>query len=229
MVASGENPLPTNGVLMVEGQDDKHMVWQLCRRDSSSFSVSRYGYEMSVTLLTQSTAFLIAEQGSRSDLLKAIRQQIVSSRTQAVGVLVDADDDLNKCWDDLVREFLRADVQLPVQPDLGGTIIPEQGFFPRIGIWLMPDNRTGGELENFVLGMIPDDDPEWPLAQDFIEKIPCGDRKFAPEKIDKAKVYAWLAARKEPGRIGAAIGANDLYVGNPLCRDFLSWLTKLFG
>ena len=229
MVASGANPLPTNGVLMVEGQDDKHMVWQLCRRDSSSFSVSRYGYEMSVTLLTKSTTFLIAEQGSRPDLLKAIRQQIVSSRTQAVGVLVDADDDLNKCWDDLAREFLRADVQLPVQPDLWGTIIPEQGFFPRIGIWLMPDNRTGGELENFVSGMIPDDDPEWPLAQDFIEKIPCGHRKFAPEKIDKAKVYAWLAARKEPGRMGAAIGANDLYVGNRLCRDFLSWLTKLFG
>ena len=229
MVAYLVNTSEVDRVLLVEGQDDKHMVWQLCKRDDSSFSATRSGHDMSVTLHSQSTAFLISDKGSRSELIKSIRQEVITSRRQAVGILVDADDDSGKCWEAVVNGFSRTDAQLPSSPDPVGTIIPEQDYQPRIGIWLMPDNKSQGELEDFTLQMISPSDTVWPLSLSYVENIPESDRKFTSEKSDKAKLYAWLAARKDPGRMGAAVSAGDLEVNGPLCRNFFTWLTRLFG
>ena len=81
---------------------------------------------------------------------------------------------------------------------------------PRVGIWLMPDNQSLGELEDFVAQMIPDNDPVWPLSQDYISRIPEEHREFAENKTSTAEVYAWLATREDPRQMGAAIGARDL-------------------
>ena len=190
------NPLLVDSVLLVEGQSDKHFVWQLCRRDASSFSTARVGYEFSVTLSVESTTFLISEKENRSELFMSIRQEVKAPSRRVVGILVDADDDLENCWNGVVTGFDRTDVQLPSSPMFGGIIVPEKDHQPRIGIWLMPDNRSHGELEDFVLTMMPDGDSVWPLSSKYIESIPGPDRKFTPEKIDKAKLYAWLATRK---------------------------------
>ena len=222
-------PSPTDSVLLVEGQSDKHVVWQLCGRDVSSFSIARDGHAFSVTLPVESTAFLISEKGNRSELIKSIRQEVEAPSRRAVGILVDADDDLENCWNDVVKGFERTDVQLPSSPMSGGTIVPERDHQPRIGIWLMPDNKSHGELEDFVLTMMTDGDKVWPLSRKYIESVPVSDRKFTLEKTNKAKLYAWLATRKEPGRMGAAVGAHDLEVDGDLCQNFLTWLAKLFG
>ena len=230
MVSAQANSSPnSSGVLMVEGQDDKHMVWQLCAQYPSLFSIKRSGYELFVTLLLGFNTFRITEQGSRPELIKSIRQQVVTSNSQAVGILVDADDSSTRCWHDLAAGFNRTGVQLPTLPSSGGTIIPEQGFRPRIGIWIMPDNSSRGELEDFVKGMIPGNDSVWRLSEQYIDNIPQPNRKFVNRKTDKAKVYAWLAARKEPGRVGAAIGAGDLNANNQPCLEFVSWISTLFG
>ena len=93
----------------------------------------------------------------------------------------------------------------------------------------MPDNMSPGELEDFVKVMIPcEQDPVWPLAACFIESIPVKDRKFAENKVDKAKVYAWLATRKDPPRMGSAVSAGDLDLGAELPTAFVGWLRKLF-
>ena len=67
------------------------------------------------------------------------------------------------------------------RPDRDGTIILETEDLPRVGVWLMPDNESAGELEDFVARMIPGDDPVWPLSESYIEGIPLVDRKFATE------------------------------------------------
>ena len=59
---------------------------------------------------------------------------------------------------------------------------------------MMPDNCSVGELEDFVVEMIPPDDLVWPLAQRYIEKIP--NPAFKESKVLRAQLYAWLAARK---------------------------------
>ena len=232
MVILLANPLPSDpatGVLLVEGIDDKHMVWQLCDRDPESFSTTREGVFFRVTLRDQSSTFQIVEQDGRSNLLKAIGTQLKGNRQGPFGIVIDADDNLGKSWKEVVKEFGATGVQLPPSPDPDGTIIPQQDFIPKVGIWLMPDNQSHGELEDFAHLMIGQNDTVWPRSDGYIESVPKCDRKFDPDNIVKAKVHAWLATKKEPGRLGAAVGAGDLDVTGPLCKNFLDWLTRLFG
>ena len=230
MVTPPATSLQTHrGVLVVEGQDDKHTVWQLCCRDASRFCGTRSGQDMEVALTQQLTSFLITEAGSRPELISSIRNQVENSGIHSVGFLLDADDDLEECWDEVIQGFSRTGLQLPSRPHPAGTIISEQVFTPRVGIWLLPDNSSRGELEDFALKMIPPEDAVWCLSSKYIEGIPTLERKFVPAKTDKAKLYAWLATRREPGRVGAAIGAHDLAVDGALCQSFLNWLIRLFG
>ena len=222
-------PSSTSDVLLVEGQSDKHLVWQLCSRNASSFHVTRHGHNLSVALRRQATDFLISEKGSRSELIKSIRQEVEVPSRRAVGILVDVDEDLERCWEDVAAGFSRTNVQLPSSPEPTGTIVPERDGQPRTGIWLMPDNGSHGEIEDFVLSMMPKGDRTWPLSDGYIESIPLSDRKFSPGKSDKAKLHAWLATRSEPGRMGAAVGHGDLEINGQLCQNFLLWLERLFG
>lgn len=121
---------------------------------------------------------------------------------------------------------LRAEnIEVPSSPELAGTIIDST---PRVGIWLMPNNTSPGELENFVSEMIPADDPVWPLSETYIDDIPQAQRKFTEKKILRAKIHAWLATREDPRQMGAAIGAHDLQVDGTLSTAFANWLQRLF-
>ena len=93
----------------------------------------------------------------------------------------------------------------------------------------MPDNASSGELEDFVVQMVSTGDTAWHLAQRYIDTIPESERKFSQQKTMRAKLYAWLATREDPRRMGSAIGAHDLEVGGPLCQSFITWLKKLFA
>ena len=215
-------------ILFVEGQDDKHFVWQFCRQMDSIFLTERSGHELYVTVRANSRKFRIEEQGNRTNLIDSIRQQAVSASRQPFGVIIDSDSSAVECWSDLVAGFERTGIALPPSPEVSGTIISEHGFLPRVGIWLMPDNKSPGEMEDFANEMIPANDPVWPLSRQYIETIPPEQRKFVAEKMDKAKFFAWLAARREPGRAGAAIGARDLETNGQRCQDFLNWIVRLF-
>ena len=93
----------------------------------------------------------------------------------------------------------------------------------------MPDNSSNGDLEDFVVQMVPSGDLVWGFAQRYIDGIPQQDRKFSQQKTQRAKLYAWLAAREDPRRMGSAIGAHDLDVRGPLCYNFIAWLKDLFA
>ena len=145
---------------------------------------------------------------------------------QAVGILVDANASLTARWEELMGRLEEVGVALPRSPDPDGTVVDGE---PRVGVWLMPDNRSGGELEDFVTHMIPDGDPVWPLSRCYIDGIPAATRKFPTDKAAKAQLYAWLAARRHPRLMGWAVRDGDLAVDGEICRRFVDWLTRLFG
>lgn len=216
-------------ILLVEGIDDKHVVWHICANAAASFTVARNGEDMTVTLKGQENTFSIQEKGNRSSLISAIRQEVVASDRQAIGVVVDADANPGDCWSELVNGFSRTTIPIPSAPDPTGTIVWEQPGQPRVGIWMMPDNQLSGEIEDFLRQMISPTAPVWTDAQRYIENIPLGTRRFAPEKTDKAKLYAWLSTHREPARMGAAISDGDIQTDTLLCQTFTNWLIKLFG
>ena len=90
----------------------------------------------------------------------------------------------------------------------------------------MPNNHSVGELEDFVVQMIPPNDKVWPLAQCYIDRIP--NPLFSASKTLRAQLHAWLAAREDPRQMGLAIRAKDLDVDGELCQRFVVWLARLF-
>lgn len=202
-----ESPSP-NRVLLVEGQDDKHVVHHLCSRSE------------------RMPSFDIVDKDGIPNLLRSIGPEIKVPGRRAVGILVDANDDLEARWSAVGDRLQIQHFQPPAKPDPTGTVISGR---PRIGIWIWPDNECPGELENFVETMIPPRDPVWPLSQVYVDGIPESDRRFSPNKTLKTKLYAWLATRKNPRRMGAAIGAGELDVDGPLATKFADWLRRLFA
>lgn len=93
----------------------------------------------------------------------------------------------------------------------------------------MPDNAATGQLEDFIRELIPEDDPVLPRASNYIKGIPRGERKFKPQKTQRAIIHAWLAAREEPRKMGAAIRARDLDANAVPAEALMAWLRRLFG
>ena len=161
--------------------------------------------------------FEILDKKGYPNLEAAISPELKAPGQVAVGVLADANDHPDRRWQAISERLRRANLEPPLALEPDGTII--EGT-PRVGIWLMPDNRLAGELEDFIEQLIPADDRVWPLAQTYIDGIPAADRKFSDGKIQRARIHAWLAARKEPRKMGAAVGAGDLDVTVPLAATF---------
>ena len=166
-------------------------------------------------------------------VLDTVRGYVNQDSTTSVGFIVDADDDSIGHWNHIMARIAAAndEIQLPQNPDPDGTIIPEDPAIgsPRIGIWVMPDNTSTGELEDFVRHMIPGDDTVWTRAQDYINNIPADARRFDNDAITKNQVHAWLAARRHPGLIGLAVRDGDLNPDGRLPQTFLRWLSRLFA
>ena len=196
-------------LLIVEGQDDLHVLWHLRERHPSVPS------------------FCIQDKGNDIELLKSIVPETRVEDRKALGILIDANDHLTSRWDALSNRLLGEGIRTPASPDPDGTIIDTLGK-PRIGLWLMPDNQSPGELEDFIRPMIPTTDPVWPLSTQYVDGIPVSDRPFKDGKILKAKIHAWLAVREEPAPMGRAITTRDLEVEGELCKKLVAWLGRLF-
>ena len=194
-------------VLLVEGQDDKHVAQHIWWRHA------------------EDTPFCVDVTGSEAELRRVIFAAVKAEGRLALGILLDANTNSRARWQSVRDRLAQAGIAAPERLSLGGTIIESR---PRVGVWLMPDNGSPGELEDFVAQMIPDGDAVWPLSQDYIKGIPCAERKFSAKKKARAQVHAWLAAREDPRLMGAAIGAGDLEVDGALCQDFVAWLKELF-
>ena len=192
-------------VLFVEGPDDEHVIWHLR---------TRTGLE---------SRFSIEQKQNDEALVESISREIVVPDRIAVGFVIDADDDPDARWRAVSYRLQRRSVSVPRAPDPAGTVIEGR---PRVGVWLMPDNTTTGELEDFVAKMVPEGDPVWPLAKNYIEAVP---KPYLRTKPSKAEIHAWLATRERPFRMGEAIGAQALNTDGQLCRSFAAWLTRLFG
>ena len=194
--------------LIVEGRDDRYAAQHIWNRHTGAFSLS------------------VSEKDGVENLLNSIRNEVRVPGRRVVGIIVDADDDPIARWRAVSDRLRDVNIQTPRSPDPDGTVVDTPNM-PRIGIWLMPDNASAGELEDFISEMIPDDDPVWPLSADYIDGIPPAHRKFSANKETRAKVHAWLAARENPRPMGQAIRARDLEIGGALCQRFIAWLDNL--
>ena len=206
-------------ILLVEGKDDQHVVYAI--RDSHEIDKN---------------SFIIQEKQGIDNLFEGLEVNLIegSSAIERIGIVIDADQDLNAGWRKTLNILRKAGYQnLPAQPEANGTII-NQDFKSTFGVWIMPDNQIRGMLEDFLEFLVPDKDKNevWTKAvkcsQEILDEIE-EDKRFSKIHLSKAQIHAYLAWQNEPGKpFGTAITAKYLQADNPKCEQFVEWLKRLF-
>lgn len=210
-------PRTPEAYLLVEGKEDQRVITHLCLRHGlPTFAIREPG-----------------EDGGASgidELLAGITRRLREPHVRTLGIVVDADQDIAARW-----QALRARIapfgygSLPTAPDGAGWVSSEPGLI-RVGIWMMPDNRLPGILEDFVAQLIPTGDALLGKAETTLREIEReGLRRYAAPQYPKALIHTWLAWQEVPGQpMGLAITARALSHDTPLAGAFVAWLRRLF-
>jgi hypothetical protein len=199
-----------NQKLLVEGNDDQHVVWALCKK-----------YNIPEN-------FDVIDCEGIDKLIKQIPVIFKSSEITTIGVIVDADTDLQTRWNLLKIKLSKIGFDFPDN-------IPEQGVITtnniqKIGVWLMPDNNTNGTIEDFIVFLVPKEDKLMSVVDTTLENIEAKKlNKYSPVHKSKAKIHTWLAWQEMPGTpMGQSITKEYLFTDKETCQNFINWLTELF-
>jgi hypothetical protein len=225
-------------VLLVEGDDDQHVMWNLfeCRCVASDVYVLRPGDAPDARRPGRVNRERCdgGSDGNGGDrkLLDSIPARLDTSELERLAVVIDANDKGPHARWDAIRQRLENEgyAGLPQSLDSAGTVLDlpsARGRRPiRFGAWVMPDNRSTGMLEDFVAGLVREDDEMLPLVDGFLDSIPTEQRRFSTQHRPKARIHTWLAVGERPGRpMGQAIRADaGLDANDPAVQPFLDWV-----
>jgi hypothetical protein len=205
---------PRDKILLVEGRDDREVVFQFCNHQG----------------IDNRTLFAVKDKDGLESLLSDLRVRLRTD-VSVLGVLVDADTDPRGRWQQLASTVSALGYVLPDAPTEAGTLVPAPGpNRPRLGLWMMPDNRVEGMLEDFLLRLTDEGDSLIARAHAAVDDIPATERRFAATHRSKAAVHTWLAWQAEPGTaLGQAITKRYLDPTRSPAPAFRAWLLELFA
>lgn len=212
---------PSSGVsLLVEGPDDK---WSLIALLKHALAAEGLDWDQIPWRPN------VEDKGGVDAVLDSLGVSLKSATR--LGVVVDADDDRDARWAAVRDRLRRAGVEVPETPPAAGHVGP--GWLPdsRVGVWVMPDNRLPGVVEDFLVALVPQGDPCWAFAEEAAARA----LVLAPVERNaawrsKARLHTWLAWQDRPGQpLGQAITSRVLgETGHPQARAFVDWFGRLF-
>ena len=197
--------------LLVEGNDDQHVIWALCKH----------------YVVAQS--FDVVSCDGINRLFEQLPVRFKQGELKAVGLVIDADEKHSQRWQSLHSILGKVNINLP-------ELLPEEGFIVdssdiRFGVWLMPDNQSYGMLEDFIKYLIPNEDPLITVVQRHVDDTESANiHKFLPAHKSKAVIHGWLALQEDPGTpMGLAITKRYFSPENEQCARFINWLNRMFN
>lgn len=199
--------------LLVEGQNDRHVISALCEQHN----------------VVETFSIFVCDGIDK--LLAGIPVRLKQSGFQTLGIVLDADQELQARWDSVCNRLKKEGYHsLPQQPEPHGSIITLVGK-PKVGIWIMPDNQVPGMLENFVAHLIPANDGLSNKANRILDEIETANlHRYIANYRPKAFIHTWLAWQETPGRpMGQAITSRVLQSDSQLAVVFVNWLNRLFN
>lgn len=101
---------------------------------------------------------------------------------------------------------------------------------PRFGVWIMPNNRFKGMLEDLLVQLIPDKSSHLrEMARNCVAEARDNSAPFRDVHERKAEIYTWLAWQDPPGlRLHEAVKHRVLDPKRPESRPFVDWFRRLF-
>ena len=203
--------------LIVEGKDDKWAVINLLKLHGVDWDHP-----------SEEIPF-VAETDSVNTMLAKESVSVALKNYSRVGWVLDADVRPTDRWTSIRNLLNDNGLSVPDMPNPNGTVVDGLQSDGRVGVWLMPDNRSPGILEDFLAKLVPPADPCWSIAEDATEEAL--QLKTGIEEKDRAKgiIHGWLAWQKEPGLpFGTALTARILRHDSPEGNGFAAWFKRLF-
>jgi hypothetical protein len=197
-------------ILLVEGKNDRHVVYAL---------LDRRGIP---------PVFEVDDKKGDGQLLDFLNTWLKGSDVERLAVILDADEGgVGRRWQQLTDRLSGIPgIEIPRQPDENGTLIAIPDG-PLLGVWLMPDNRLPGMLEDFIAFLVPSDDELLPRVDGFLDGIPALEKRFSEAHRPKARIHCWLSLQQEPGKpLGQAITARYLDATCQFADPFVNWLQR---
>ena len=173
----------------------------------------------------------IDPRGSVDEILKrgVLEAELGASGLEALGVAVDANGSAASRWDEL-RVWCGSEFsELPDEiPGEGLQVMHSGGS--RFGVWIMPDNRFRGMLEDWLARLIPEESGAlYELAQRCVSDAKRQGAPFKDVHRTKADIHTWLAWQDEPGlRLYEAVTHRVLSPTRGESGPFVNWFKTLF-
>lgn len=202
----------TDKVLLVEGDNDCHVVMALCAAH------------------TVPKTFGIYQCGSDVGVLKRLNALIVRPNPpHVIGVMLDADNpSLTGRWESIKSKLRHYSYVFPEIPDAYGTVVESVADEPKLGFWLMPNNQDSGMLEDFCAELA--EPASLAFARECVEQAQGRNvTTFKEVHRSKAVIHTYLAWHDEPGYpLGKAITRQALRPHTDVAIRFTNWLIRLF-
>ncbi len=168
--------------------------------------------------------------GTKTPKKSIVENELKARDVKFLGVVLDADDDAHLSWELVKSWFADAFPDLPEQ-------IPEAGYVSdvnlggqRLGVWIMPDNRSVGTLETLLKKLVRAESNA--VLEHAVKSCNESKTRGAPFKKvheEKAHVFTWLAWQDEPGRNLNTVDFANVFDPKSLhAQPFIAWLLKLF-
>ena len=210
-------------ILRVEGKDDVHAIKHLLSRhalDCDSIPVDIKSADGGGDETT----------GGRDPLLDGMHIEVMTSIGRPVGFILDADDDPEDTWKSVCDRLKGVGLTLPNKAPEEGFVGEASVVHARVGVWLMPDNRRSGALEDFLRDLVCTHDSLLPIAEESTRHAKKQGARFPDTAERKAVLHAWLAWQEKPGLpYGTAIRARYFAHDSAAALALVEWFKRVFG
>jgi hypothetical protein len=201
----------TDKVLLVEGDNDCHVVMALCKAHQVPETFGIYQCGSDVGVLKRLNALI-----SRPD------------PPSAIGILLDADNSAKSRWESIQSKLRNYSYRLPAHSDIYGTVAESDAEEPKLGFWIMPNNQNSGMLEDFCAELA--DPASLAVAREAVKQaVAMQATTFKAVHESKAVIHTYLAWQDEPGYpLGKSITSQALRSKTEIAIEFTDWLKCLF-
>lgn len=176
-------------------------------------------------------------KGNAISLLPDLIDEMEQGQVTRLAIIVDADyaktgglgyeETLKKIQGILALKGYK--IPKAVDGHKGGRNFVHSDGLPDVGLWIMPDNKNPGFLEDFIrVSLVATENKLFAVASSTVRGL---DRpKFKPLHVSKADVATWLAWQSIPGQgLNSVIGSKLLNFKKGLGKEFADWLKLIYA
>ncbi len=217
-------PQKEPSLLCVEGKDDLHSIIQLLLRHN--IDLERGNITVKYGSISDRG---VEETGGREKLLEGMPIAVITNAGRSVGFILDADEVAEDRWRAVRGRLDNVGLTLPDEIPKEGFVGEADTFKARVGVWLMPDDRQSGALEEFLKDLVDSSDPLLPIAETSTDQARNRGARFRDSHRLKAILHAWLAWQERPG-VPYGLAIRDRYFSHDSANAlaFVEWFRRVF-